>query len=83
MRGRERGWRCCRRYTYSHGIGRALIHLGRQRHGADDITSGERMNLICWSHSSTYRESDEYNKTHYHKEGSQPDQVQAPQPASF
>ena len=27
-------------------IGRAIMHLGTHRHGADDIVSGERYNLI-------------------------------------
>jgi hypothetical protein len=29
-----------------HVRGRALIHLGAQRHGADDISGGERNNLV-------------------------------------
>ena len=32
-------------FQYSHVTGRALMHLGRRRHGADDITSGHRVNL--------------------------------------
>ena len=44
-----------KRHTYSHAKGRAVIHLGRQRHGADGITSGERMNLIMWARSSAFR----------------------------
>lgn len=43
------------RHLYSHKKGRAVIHLGRQRHGADSISSGERMNLIMWARSSTFR----------------------------
>lgn len=31
------------------------MHLGRQRHGADNITSGERLNLIVWARSSAFR----------------------------
>jgi hypothetical protein len=38
-----------------HTKGRAILHLGRQRHGADDIESGERMNLILWARNSAYR----------------------------
>lgn len=63
------------RYTYEHVRGSVLIHLGRQRHGADDISSGERLNLILWNHSSTYRMSDEYEKPPYHKESGPPDAV--------
>ena len=36
----------------SHVPGRAVMHLGRQRHGADSIASGERLNLILWARSS-------------------------------
>ncbi|CAE7869748.1 ICU11 [Symbiodinium microadriaticum] len=47
-------------YTYSHEKGRAVLHLGRQRHGADDIESGERVNFILWSVSEKYRSSEAY-----------------------
>ena len=48
--------------------GRALIHLGSRRHGADDITSGERNNLIIWNQNQGYRDSAEYvNRQPYHK----------------
>jgi hypothetical protein len=43
------------RHVYSHHKGKAVIHLGRQRHGADKISSGERINLIMWARSSTFR----------------------------
>ena len=43
------------RHTYSHQKGKAIIHLGRQRHGADNISSGERINLIMWARSSAFR----------------------------
>lgn len=39
----------------SHAKGRAILHLGRHRHGADNIESGERMNLIMWARNSAYR----------------------------
>mmetsp|Transcript_18579 Transcript_18579/g.62276 ORF Transcript_18579/g.62276 Transcript_18579/m.62276 type:complete len:450 (-) Transcript_18579:139-1488(-) len=42
-------------YQYKHIPGQAVLHLGRQRHGADDIASGERMNLIVWNKSSSLR----------------------------
>eukprot|EP00928_Gymnodinium_smaydae_P000976 TRINITY_DN10365_c0_g1_i1.p1 TRINITY_DN10365_c0_g1~~TRINITY_DN10365_c0_g1_i1.p1 ORF type:complete len:360 (+),score=62.33 TRINITY_DN10365_c0_g1_i1:298-1377(+) len=60
-------------YTYQHTKGRCVCHLGRKRHGADNILSGERLNLILWNHSSTYRQSDAYNNTPYHKEDGPPD----------
>merc|ERR1712194_881946 len=48
---------------------------GRQRHGADDIASGERLNLIVWNHSSAYRKSSEYLKPGYNAESGPPDAV--------
>ena len=43
-------------HQYQHEIGRAVVHLGAQRHGADDITTGERNNLIIWNHNLGYRQ---------------------------
>ena len=42
-------------YRHTHVIGRAIVHLGHHRHGADDLVSGERYNLIMWNKSSSYR----------------------------
>lgn len=36
-------------HVYTHRVGRGVIHLGTHRHGADDIVSGERFNLIMCS----------------------------------
>ena len=36
-------------YRHRHVKGRAIMHLGHHRHGADDIVSGERYNLIMWN----------------------------------
>jgi hypothetical protein len=41
---------------FQHVRGRGLLHLGKHRHGANDIRSGERYNLILWCRSSSYRE---------------------------
>ena len=59
------GLRFCGRYgdanhrstgaLISHSKGRAILHLGRHRHGADNIESGERINLIMWARNSAYR----------------------------
>eukprot|EP00965_Chrysotila_dentata_P043568 1448901-Pleurochrysis_carterae.AAC.1 len=38
----------------------ASQHLGHHRHGADDIVSGERYNLIMWNKNSTYRLTREF-----------------------
>merc|ERR1712070_472627 len=35
--------------AYRHERGRALVHLGSRRHGADDIETGERNSLIVWN----------------------------------
>eukprot|EP00438_Fugacium_kawagutii_P023546 Skav200901 [mRNA] locus=scaffold1581:222139:223539:+ [translate_table: standard] len=48
-------------HTYAHEKGRAVIHLGRHRHGADNIESGERVNFILWSVSEAYRNSKAYH----------------------
>ena len=45
---------------YRHKRGCAVIHLGTKRHGADDITSGERNSLIIWNHNYQYRGTDDY-----------------------
>lgn len=34
--------------TYEHRRGRAILHRGNHRHGANKIRSGERINLILW-----------------------------------
>jgi hypothetical protein len=41
--------------SYVHKKGKAIIHAGTQRHGAAEITAGERYNLIVWFRSSKYR----------------------------
>jgi hypothetical protein len=46
--------------VYKHVRGRCVVHLGAQRHGADDIQAGERLNLIVWNHSTLYRSTDSY-----------------------
>lgn len=61
------------RFTYLHERGRCVAHLGRHRHGADDITTGERLNLIIWNHSSEYRRSEAYRRPPYDAEVGQPD----------
>jgi hypothetical protein len=58
---------------YSHKRGYAVIHLGTKRHGADDITSGERNNLIIWNHNYKYRDTDDYQQAAYFKEEGPPD----------
>jgi len=42
-------------FVLQHRKGMAVLHLGRHRHGADDITLGQRSNLIVWARSSQYR----------------------------
>lgn len=49
-------------HTYAHRKGQAVLHLGRHRHGADNIESGERVNLILWSTSKAYRNSDAFQQ---------------------
>lgn len=57
------------KHVYHHQVGRAVIHLGRQRHGADDLESGERLSFILWNTSKSWRDSDEYFKTLMRRKG--------------
>mmetsp|Transcript_13611 Transcript_13611/g.27501 ORF Transcript_13611/g.27501 Transcript_13611/m.27501 type:complete len:320 (-) Transcript_13611:79-1038(-) len=63
-------------HTYSHELGRAVIHLGSRRHGADDIASGRRLNLIVWSHNARWRLDHPSRRKDptYHEEQGPPDQ---------
>lgn len=68
--------------VYHHVKGRCVVHTGYRRHGADDITQGERLNLIIWNKNSEYRKSLSYKKytmqsrgTGYETEEGPPDQV--------
>ena len=38
--------------NYAHVVGRAVMHIGKHRHGARALTSGRRANLIVWMRSS-------------------------------
>ena len=64
-------------HTYHHEVGRAVIHLGTRRHGADDIASGNRANLIVWNHNWVWRNSINYRRrSHfYQREEGPPDPV--------
>lgn len=51
-------------FSYAHVKGRAVLHLGRHRHGAEDIiqadsseehSNAERLNYIMWLRSSVFR----------------------------
>ncbi|KAJ4973866.1 hypothetical protein NE237_007040 [Protea cynaroides] len=46
---------------YSHVPGKAVLHHGRHRNGANATTSGHRINLLLWCRSSVFREM-EYQK---------------------
>ena len=60
--------------TYLHETGRAVVHLGSRRHGADDIRRGERHNLIIWNVNRAYRErSDYFGRLAAEREGAPPD----------
>jgi len=65
-------------HTYHHRVGRAVLHLGTHRHGADDIVSGERYNLIVWSHGP-YRETAAYKEAQ-RRQGSMHGADAAPDP---
>eukprot|EP00429_Kryptoperidinium_foliaceum_P037525 CAMPEP_0176170720 /NCGR_PEP_ID=MMETSP0120_2-20121206/87398_1 /TAXON_ID=160619 /ORGANISM="Kryptoperidinium foliaceum, Strain CCMP 1326" /LENGTH=343 /DNA_ID=CAMNT_0017508529 /DNA_START=64 /DNA_END=1095 /DNA_ORIENTATION=- len=61
-------------YKYPHQMGRAVFHLGHRRHGADDIETGTRINLIIWNHSWSYRSSEAYRQRRHNYV----DEAQAP-----
>ena len=60
---------------YSHARGRALLHLGRRRHGADDITEGHRLNLIMWNYNAELRRDPKFRARPFFVEKSRPDPV--------
>jgi hypothetical protein len=66
-------------HVYQHQVGRAILHLGTRRHGAEDITSGTRSNLIVWNYNSAYRRSSQYKSRRfphrYQKESHPPDPI--------
>eukprot|EP00746_Dinoflagellata_sp_MGD_P000564 gnl/MRDRNA2_/MRDRNA2_101012_c0_seq1.p1 gnl/MRDRNA2_/MRDRNA2_101012_c0~~gnl/MRDRNA2_/MRDRNA2_101012_c0_seq1.p1 ORF type:complete len:529 (-),score=98.50 gnl/MRDRNA2_/MRDRNA2_101012_c0_seq1:206-1792(-) len=62
-------------HTFQHVKGRCIVHPGRLRHGADDISRGERLNLILWNQSTAYRKSNEYKRPAILKENGPPDAV--------
>ena len=51
-------------HKYTHRLGRAVVHKGSHRHGADELENGERISLIMWSRSSSYRQSVKYLTSH-------------------
>ena len=64
-------------HVYQHQVGRAILHLGNRRHGADDIQTGTRSNLIIWNHNYQWRNGEEYKRRRqfdvYEKEEGPPD----------
>jgi len=65
----------CHKHTFQHTVGRCVVHLGSRRHGADNITSGERLNLVIWNHGLAWRESPgaAAHQRAYEQEGGPPD----------
>jgi len=63
--------------AYYHVKGHCIVHLGTQRHGACEITSGERLNLIIWNKNHIWGESKDYeyciSQRTYNKETAPPD----------
>lgn len=47
-------------HVYQHVKGRAVMHSGLHTHGADELATGERYNMIIWCRSSSYRLSDSF-----------------------
>jgi hypothetical protein len=52
-------WQPHEEFEIAHGTGRAILHRGKHRHGANPVTGGARHNLIVWCNSSRFeREHD-------------------------
>lgn len=49
-------------FTIAHVPGRAILHRGRHRHGANPIQSGKRSNLILWCRSSLHARRHDPNR---------------------
>lgn len=60
-------------FCYKHAKGVGLLHLGRRRHGADDISDGHRVNLIMWNWNSEYRATPAFRARPYFREEGAPD----------
>eukprot|EP00746_Dinoflagellata_sp_MGD_P034637 gnl/MRDRNA2_/MRDRNA2_182728_c0_seq1.p1 gnl/MRDRNA2_/MRDRNA2_182728_c0~~gnl/MRDRNA2_/MRDRNA2_182728_c0_seq1.p1 ORF type:complete len:390 (-),score=51.32 gnl/MRDRNA2_/MRDRNA2_182728_c0_seq1:84-1253(-) len=60
---------------YNHVKGRCVVHLGRHRHGAEEISQGERLNLIIWNGSRAWRAANPFENIKYEKEDGPPDPV--------
>jgi hypothetical protein len=41
-------------FEVEHSPGRAILHRGNHRHGANPIAAGRRLNLILWCYSSNF-----------------------------
>jgi hypothetical protein len=56
-RCQETPWRPEELFEVAHHVGRAILHRGRHRHGANPIADGQRQNLILWCRSSKFARS--------------------------
>lgn len=62
-------------HTYRHEVGRAVLHLGNRRHGADDIETGRRSNLIVWNTNDAYRKLGGNRAVEYQREVGEPSRI--------
>lgn len=67
-------------HTYKHVKGRCVVHSGKRRHGALNITAGERASLIMWTKSPAFRRTEAYamrwgRRARIEKESGDPDLV--------
>ena len=51
-------------HMYNYSKGHTVLHLGRHRHGADNISDGERINLILRARNSAYRGAAAFDSPH-------------------
>lgn len=50
----------------AHERGRALMHIGQHRHGAEPIEQGERFNLIFWFRANAHHHHHHHHHDHDH-----------------
>jgi hypothetical protein len=53
------------RFEFHHRKGVAVMHVGKHRHGANAITSGERYNLIIWMRDRKSHDSCQHCGSHH------------------
>lgn len=59
---------------YAHRLGRAVVHAGQHRHGAEQLSEGQRYNIIVWCRAAQLRLAGNH-RPHPREEQQPPDVV--------